>query len=120
MAAPIAKGVAKIADKNVTINDPNIIGNAPTKGLPSEPTALGFHLVPKRKSNTLTLSTKNVASPLLATKKKIDSTTTTISAIHKKLMIFPNCSIRARFDRFVNSCFISSKRVPPQNYFSLY
>lgn len=33
-AAPIANGVATIADKKVTINEPVIIGNAPTMGFP--------------------------------------------------------------------------------------
>ena len=67
-AAPIAKGVATIADKKVTINDPRIIGKAPTSGLPSGPVALGFQTVPNKKSKTLILSTKKVDNPLLATK----------------------------------------------------
>ena len=67
-AAPIANGVATIADRKVTMNDPKIIGNAPTNGLPSGPVALGFQTVPNKKSNTLILSTKKVDNPLLATK----------------------------------------------------
>ena len=67
-AAPIANGVATIADKNVTKKEPIIIGNAPTSGCPFSPTWLGFHFVPNKKSKKFTLSTKNVAKPLLATK----------------------------------------------------
>ena len=67
-AAPMANGVATIADKKVTINEPVIIGNAPTIGFPFAPIWLGFQSVPNRKSNTLILSVKKVANPLLATK----------------------------------------------------
>ena len=44
-AAPMAKGVAMIADKKVTINEPAIIGNAPTIGLPSAPICPGFQFI---------------------------------------------------------------------------
>ena len=93
-AAPIAKGVAIIADKIVTIKEPKIIGKAPSNGLPSAPLTFGCHSVPNKNLRGLILFTKKVDNPFWATKIRIIATIITIKIKQKSVIIFPNFSKR--------------------------
>ena len=97
----MAIGVAIMADKMVTMNDPKIIGRAP-----NDP-ELGSHFPSNKKASGLTLLTKKVDSPFWATKTRIIATIKTIKTRQKNVMPRPNFSKREFFDGEVN-CFSSS------------
>ena len=98
IALPSANGSAMRHESRVTLNEPAIMGSAPTNGIPLASFWCGFQLVPAMKLANGMPSVVKVASPRDATMKMSVSTSTATSRMHAPVMARPLRSI-ARLGR---------------------